>query len=30
VGHYPHPGFGRFIRIDGRRRWVPIAAADAR
>ena len=24
VGHYPHPGFGRFARVDGKRRWVPI------
>ena len=24
VGHYPHPSFGRFVRVDGRRRWQPI------
>lgn len=21
VGHYPHPGIGRFVRVDGRRCW---------
>jgi glyoxylase-like metal-dependent hydrolase (beta-lactamase superfamily II) len=27
AGHYPHPSFGHFVRVDGRRRWQPIAAA---
>lgn len=22
--HFPQPGFGRFVRVDGRRRWKPI------
>lgn len=25
VGHFPLPGFGRFVRLDARRRWEPIA-----
>lgn len=29
AGHYPHPSVGRFVRVDGRRRWHPIAAASA-
>lgn len=24
AGHFPQPGFGRFVRIDGRREWRPI------
>ena len=24
VAHYPHPGFGRFARVGGKRRWVPL------
>ncbi len=24
VGHYPHPSLGRFVRVDGQRRWQPI------
>ena len=22
--HYPMPGFGRYVRVDGRRRWEPL------
>ncbi len=24
AGHFPQPGFGRFVRVDGRREWRPI------
>ena len=24
AGHFPHPGFGRFVRLDGRRVWQGI------
>ena len=24
AGHYPEPGFGRYLRQDGRRVWVPL------
>jgi glyoxylase-like metal-dependent hydrolase (beta-lactamase superfamily II) len=30
VGHYRHPGFGQFVRVDGRRRWAPIDARVGR
>lgn len=26
AGHFPQPGFGRFVRVDGRRQWRPLAA----
>lgn len=26
AGHFPQPGFGRFVRVDGRRTWRPIDA----
>lgn len=26
VGHYAYPSLGRFVRLDGRRRWQPIEA----
>lgn len=25
AGHFPQPGFGRFVRVDGRREWRPLA-----
>lgn len=25
AGHFPQPGFGRFVRVDGRREWHPIS-----
>jgi glyoxylase-like metal-dependent hydrolase (beta-lactamase superfamily II) len=25
AGHFPHPGFGRFVRVNGRRIWRPVA-----
>ena len=25
AGHFPQPGFGRFVRVDGRREWRPIS-----
>ena len=24
AGHFPQPGFGRFVRVDGRREWRPL------
>jgi glyoxylase-like metal-dependent hydrolase (beta-lactamase superfamily II) len=24
AGHFPHPGIGRFVRVDGRRVWRPL------
>ena len=26
AGHFPQPGFGRFVRVDGRREWRPITS----
>lgn len=26
AGHFPQPGFGRFVRVDGRRVWRPLEA----
>lgn len=28
AGHFPRPGFGRFVRVDGRREWRPIELQD--
>lgn len=25
AGHLPHPGFGRLVRVKGKRTWVPLA-----
>lgn len=25
AGHFAHPGFGRLVRVEGRRSWVPLA-----
>jgi hypothetical protein len=24
AGHFPHPGFGRLVRVEGRRSWVAL------
>ena len=24
AGHFPMPGFGRFVRVDGKRVWRPL------
>lgn len=29
AGHFVHPSFGRFVRIDGRRHWLPVDEPDA-
>lgn len=29
AGHYPVPSIGRFVRLDGKRRWEPIATPEA-
>lgn len=28
AGHYPYPSLGRFVRVDGRRTWQPIALEE--
>ena len=25
AGHYPYPGFGGIVRVDGKRRWQPLS-----
>jgi hypothetical protein len=27
AGHYPYPGFGGIVRVEGKRRWHPVGQA---